>query len=224
MSSFDLLSFSGAARRAARRRRRWSAANPGNQAARKELLDAIRAIAGERLGGRGPILDVGCGTGWLLEALAEDGVEPDRLYGLDLDPNRIRAARGRVPGAHVDVGDGRRLPHTNGKFAVVSFIVSLSSIGSGTDARRALREGMRVLAPGGVLLCYEPRVPTPVNRSTRLLRRSDLRACGMDWRDSTTLTVLPPLGRRLGARARSLYPRLARIPPLRTHRLYVYRV
>jgi hypothetical protein len=77
-----------------------------------------------------------------------------------------------------------------------------------------------VLAPDGVLLIWEPRVPNPFNRNTLLVSRSVLAGplAGMEVRTTST-TVLPPLARRLGRQTASLYPVLGRIPALRTHRL-----
>ena len=99
----------------------------------------------------------------------------------------------------------------------------LSSLRSPGDQAEVLREAARVLAPGGLLLIWEPRVPVPFNRRTVHLRRATVRkALGSDA-DWVSLTLLPPLARRLGARTASAYPRLARLPALRTHRLGAYR-
>ncbi len=78
---------------------------------------------------------------------------------------------------------------------------------------------MRVLAPGGLLLVYEPRVPNPLNRHTLMVRDSDLDAAGIRSREQVSLTVLPALARRLGGRTEARYERLGRLPFLRTHRL-----
>jgi hypothetical protein len=78
---------------------------------------------------------------------------------------------------------------------------------------------MRVLAPGGLLLVYEPRVPNPFNRHTILLRDGDLDAAGASPREQSTLTLVPALARRLGSRTQARYERLAGVPLLRTHRL-----
>jgi hypothetical protein len=82
---------------------------------------------------------------------------------------------------------------------------------------------MRVLAPGGMLLVYEPRVPNPLNRHTLLLRDDDLDAVGLTPRQQLSLTLVPALARRLGRRTDDRYQRLARLPFLRTHRLIAYR-
>lgn len=201
----------------------WSIANLGNRAAREELLGAIREAAATQLGGDGDLLDCGCGTGWLLEAFAGEGVTAERLHGVDVDRSRIAAAVRRVPGAIGVVADARSLPFADGAFDAVFQIVSLSSFGSSGDVVAALAESRRVLAPGGVLVVYEPRVPNPFNRRSRMLRRSDLEAAGLRVAESRSLTLLPPLARRLGAVTPALHRWLSTLPPLRSHRLLVHR-
>jgi ubiquinone/menaquinone biosynthesis C-methylase UbiE len=205
--------------RSERKQRAWAADNPGNAAIRSELLDHVQRLAGPQLAGAGGILDAGCGTGWFLRALADAGVEPARLHGIDIQPERIAAAQRAVPGAAIETGDAQRLPFADESFTVVLQLTLLSSLGSHRDIREALGEGMRVLAPGGLLLVYEPRVPNPLNRHTLLVGNSDLDAAGVSPRQELSLTVLPALARRLGRRTGTGYERLARLPFLRTHRL-----
>jgi ubiquinone/menaquinone biosynthesis C-methylase UbiE len=206
-----------------RRREAWSIDNPGNRAARRELLTAIEDVAAVEIAGPRPLLDCGCGTGWLLEALAEGGVAPERLHGVDRDGGRVAAARERVPRATALVGDAMRLDYPNDTFAAVFFVVSLSSMGGRHAVRAAMAEGRRVLAPGGALVIYELRVPNPFNRGTRLVGDDDLTAAGVAPEHERSLTLLPALGRRMGAMTASLHPRLSRLTFLRTHRLIVAR-
>jgi SAM-dependent methyltransferase len=201
----------------------WSATNPGNRAARAELRAAVLGAAESQLRGNGALLDCGCGYGWLLAALVEAGAEPRRLHGVDRDPERVEAAARRVPGAAVLAADARQLPFPDGEFAVVFQLLSLSSFGSPRSVGDALAESRRVLAPNGLLLVYEQRLPNPFNPSTRWLRRADLRAAGLEVRGARSLTLFPPLGRRLGALTPALHPRLSRLPPLRSHRLLACR-
>jgi SAM-dependent methyltransferase len=205
------------------RRRAWSAANPGNLAARAELLAAIREAAAQQLAGGGDLLDCGCGTGWLLEALAAGGVAPERIYALDADRERIAAAVRRAPGVTGVAGDARSLPFSDRAFDAVFHVVSLSSMGPGGDVAAVLAESRRTLAPGGVLLVYESRFPNPFNRGTRLLRRGDLEEAGLPLAESRSLTLLPPLARRLGRFTPHLHRPLSALPPLRSHRLLVHR-
>jgi SAM-dependent methyltransferase len=202
-----------------RRRRAWSAENPGNAAMREEVLRALRELAPELLRGEGRVLDAGCGGGWWLERLAADGVSPGRLVGVDLLDERVRRARERVPGARVVQGDVRSLPEPQDSCASVMLFTVLSAMRSREDVRAALRETRRVLAPGGAVAIWEPRVWSP-NRNTRLIGLDELRAeLGGEVR-VRSVTLFPPLARRVGAR---LYVPLARIPPLRTHRFVLAR-
>ena len=214
--------YSGYAR-SRRKQRAWAADNPGNAAIRGELLAHLLRLAGPEISGDGPILDAGCGNGWWLRSLVEAGVEPGRLYGIDIQPERVTAARETVPGAEIAVGDARHARFPDETFAVVLQLTLLSSLGSQRAIREALGEGIRVLAPGGMLLIYEPRVPNPLNRHTLLIRNSDLAAAGVTPTDQVSLTVVPALARRLGGRTQERYERFASVPFLRTHRLVAYR-
>lgn len=214
--------YSGYAR-SGRKQRAWASDNPGNAAIRAELFAHLFRLAGPEIAGTGEILDVGCGTGWWMRALVEAGVDTDRLTGIDIQPERVEAAREAVPGALIEVGHAERLPFADESFTVVLQLTLLSSLGSHEQIREALGEGLRVVAPGGLLLIYEPRVPNPLNRHTLFLRNSDLEAAGAVPAERVSLTVLPALARRLGARTDPGYERLSRLPFLRTHRLIAYR-
>jgi ubiquinone/menaquinone biosynthesis C-methylase UbiE len=209
--------------RSRRKQRAWAADNPGNAAIRAELLSHLLRLAAAEIDEDGAILDAGCGTGWCLRALAESGVAPERLRGVDVQAKRVESARQAVPGAEIEVGDVRQLGFPDESFAVVLQITLLSSLGSRGAIREALGEAVRVLAPRGLLLIYEPRVPNPLNRNTHMLRDADLDVVGLEPREEISLTLLPALARRLGGRTQERYERLARFPLLRTHRLIAYR-
>jgi SAM-dependent methyltransferase len=196
-------------RSSARKRRAWDARNPGNAAIRDELAAAVLAAVDLQ----GDVLDAGCGTGWWLRRLRDEGVPAERLHGIELQPERVDAAA--ATGAAVAAGDVRALAYEDGRFGAVFLFTVLSSLAGRDDVVRAVAEARRVLAPGGALVVWEPRVPNPLNRHTRLVRPRDL-GPGVRRR---TLTPLPWLVRRL---PRS-FPVAAALPPLRTHRLYVAR-
>jgi SAM-dependent methyltransferase len=199
-----------------RKARAWSAENAGNQAIRAELVAQLRHTLGRRLApGGGEILDVGCGTGWWLAELAAGGVDATRLRGVEALADRVAAARGRVPGATIELGDARALPLPDGAVSAVTLLTVLSSLADSTDVACALREARRVVAPGGIVVVWEPRIATPGNRATLLVRRRQVEAV-LGATEIRTLTVLPPLARRTAR----IYPWLARVPLLRTHRVY----
>jgi ubiquinone/menaquinone biosynthesis C-methylase UbiE len=204
-------------------RRRWDHRNPGNAAARRELADALLEVARDTLAARLPILDVGCGTGWWLETLGSTGAAGSDLHGIELDPRRAEAARRRVPTAGIAVGDATALPYPDGRFGLVTLIVLLSSLPSTRAIVGALCEARRVLAPGGTIAVYEPRIPNPLNRAVRLVRACDFDRAGLVPRVEGTLTLVPQVGRRLGPLTPTLHAALSRVPLLRSHRLTVYR-
>ncbi len=203
-----------------RKRRSWSAENPGNQTIRAELVRAVFTLAGTEIGNAQALLDIGCGTGWWLAELAGRTDANASLYGLELLPERIAAAAARVPSAMIMRGDARKLPFNDRQFDAVSLFTVLSSLPGRADASLALREAWRVLAPGGVLLVWEPRVPNPLNRNTLLIGDRLLRdTLGATTSHSLTTTLLPPVARRLGRHTTRLYPLLTSLNVLRTHRL-----
>lgn len=205
-----------------RRARAWSPANPGNRAIRRELRKALLEAAAPVLAGSSDVLDVGCGEGWWLAALAEEGTDADRLHGVDVLEARVAGARRRVPNADVRAANALDLPWNESCFGLITFVVSLSSLADQQSVDRALREAKRVLAPRGRIVVYEPRYPNPLNPHTVTVGARTLRRTLGLPSESRSLTLAPPLARRLGTRAPSAYGRLAAIAPLRTHALSVF--
>jgi SAM-dependent methyltransferase len=199
------------------RRRAWDADNAGNAAIRDELAGATLAVLAEHDPG-GPLLDAGCGTGWWLRRLLGEGIPASRLVGVELLPERARAAAARVPGAHVRCADIRALPFPADCCALVTLFTVLSGMASAVGVQRALAEVRRVLAPGGSVVIWEPRLVTR-NPDTRLITVRELRAgVGPDL-NMRSISLAPPIARRAGR----AYGALASIPALRTHRLVVAR-
>jgi glycosyltransferase involved in cell wall biosynthesis/2-polyprenyl-3-methyl-5-hydroxy-6-metoxy-1,4-benzoquinol methylase len=199
--------------------RAWARDAPGAVEARTELEERLVPAVLDALAGGGAVLDVGCGTGWLLALLAARGVAPERLHGLDLLSERVAAAGAAVPGAAVIAGDATALPHGDASLAVVTLVTVLSSL-ERPEQHRVLAECARVLRPGGVLFVYDVRVPNPANPAVRPVRLGRAPAAGLRRTSRRTLTVAPPLRRRLGRAAGPLYPGLQAVPLLRTHRLW----
>lgn len=97
----------------------------------------------------GRILDVGCGTGALLDALARPDGGPS-LTGVDLSPGMLQVARARVPpSVGLAAATARSLPFGSGLFDVV---FSTSALHVWAAPSEGLGEIRRVLHPGGVLV------------------------------------------------------------------------
>lgn len=205
-----------------RKQKRWAADNPGNVAIRQETLAKTLELAAEKIGDGGQVLDLGCGNGWLLSELTKVGVDPARLHGIDLIEDRVAAAKDRIPDADFQVGDALDLPFSDGEFDLVFAFTVFSSMTGGHFVETALAEARRVMRPGGLLVCYEPRVPNPFNSRTILISPRVLSRIFGNPARTLRLTGFPSLARHLGPLTSVMYPVLSRIAP--THRLAAYEV
>jgi ubiquinone/menaquinone biosynthesis C-methylase UbiE len=132
-----------------------------------------------------PVLEVGCGTGAILEE-----IRIRSLHGLDIQPASLMEARVHAPTASLTCGDALMLPYPNGCFDNVICHYLLLWV---SDPLKALREMKRVTRQGGYVLAlaepdYSARVDEPAELS--ILGRwqaESLRRQGAD----------PSLGRRL---------------------------
>ncbi|TVR58769.1 MAG: class I SAM-dependent methyltransferase [Gemmatimonadales bacterium] len=98
----------------------------------------------------GRILDLACGAGRHLEALAAHGV---RGVGLDLSSHLLARAREGDGSPCLVRADMRRIPFSNMAFhAVTSFFTSFGYFAHERDNRAVLDEVRRVLRPGGIFL------------------------------------------------------------------------
>ena len=99
----------------------------------------------------GVLVEVGCGKGHLLRRLRDKPWLAGRaLVGLDLS----RAVFALPPDGLAGVeGDGETLPFRQGSLAALVYDGALHHL---IDYPQALREAMRVLAPGGMLVIFEP--------------------------------------------------------------------
>ena len=89
------------------------------------------------------VLEVGCGTGRFLAALAGRA----KVWGIDPSPEMLEVARGRAHGAGLKLGAAEELPFKDAWFerTVMWLVVHL------VDRPRAFAELHRVLAPDGRL-------------------------------------------------------------------------
>lgn len=95
------------------------------------------------------VLDVGCGTGAFLTALAAR-LPRARLVGVDLSLPMLAAARAkRIANAVLCRARAEALPLAGGRFDLA---VSLSAFHDFDDLELAMREIRRVLRPGGAIL------------------------------------------------------------------------
>ncbi len=114
---------------------------PGHQT---RLLSMLEPRTGARL------LDVGCGTGDMLQAAVDRNLS---AVGLDVSDVGVESARRRVPKVECVVGAAENLPFADASFDCVTCMGSLEHF---VDMERALAEMIRVTRPDGRLLILVP--------------------------------------------------------------------
>lgn len=114
------------------------------------LLDDLEIDLVERYGRGKDVLEVGCGTGLVLDRLATFARS---AKGIDLSPGMLEKARAR--GLDVVEGSATDLPFEDATFDVTCSFKVLAHV---PDVGRALAEMARVTRPGGVVLAelYNP--------------------------------------------------------------------
>ncbi len=106
----------------------------------------VAEAAGIRPGER--VLDVACGTGVLAREVSNRVGPTGRVAGLDRNPGMLEVARRIAPAVEWHQGSAESLPFPDAAFDAVVCQFGLMLF---DDPRRALREALRVLAPGGRL-------------------------------------------------------------------------
>ena len=100
------------------------------------------------LSGAGRVLDVGCGTGALAQAIL-DASPQAHVVGIDPSRALVEHARSLMrERARFDVGDAQRLPFDDGSFDAACACLVFNFI---PDQRAALAELCRVVRPGGTV-------------------------------------------------------------------------
>jgi len=167
------------------------------------------------------LAEVGCGDGSnLLDAL-RIGLAPGHLTGLELLPDRVRAARARLPSAVVLVeGDATRAPIAAASQHLVMAFTVFSSLLDDAFQQRLADAMWSWLAPGGAVIWYDFAWDNPHNPDVRGVPLARVQALFAQGRvTARRLTLAPPLARRVAA----VHPVLARalntLPLLRTHLL-----
>jgi SAM-dependent methyltransferase len=121
------------------------------------FVEAAAIGAGHR------VLDVGCGTGGYSVAIA--AATGASVTGLDESEPFVARAREQPGPVEFVVGDAARLPFPDGSFDRVLFSLVLHQTG---DPGAAVREGARVLVPGGRVLV---RTIAPEDVASRIPER-----------------------------------------------------
>ncbi len=134
--------------------------------ARSRLYEVIQLREGTA------VLDVSCGTGNTLLKLSELSLYREfaqvRLEGIDLSAKMIKVARlkaGLLPNVSFEVGDAEAIPAEENSF---DYVLSSAAFHWYPNPLRSLREGLRVLRPGGQMIIVDKAFVGAIALSRRI--------------------------------------------------------
>jgi ubiquinone/menaquinone biosynthesis C-methylase UbiE len=119
-----------------------------------EIADRTASLAAATSASPGRVLDVGCGTGYLLRTLAGRYPDAQQLCGIDAAPQMIATASAFAGDDRLTftIGGAEELGYPDGTF---DLIVSTTSFDHWDDQQAGLVECARVLRPGGHLVLVD---------------------------------------------------------------------
>jgi ubiquinone/menaquinone biosynthesis C-methylase UbiE len=143
------------------------------------ISDRTAALATSTVASPQRVLDVGCGTGYLLRTLARHYPAAEELAGIDAAPNMIETARRHTDDERLAFTSGvaERLPYPD---ASIDLVVSSTSFDHWADQFAGLAECARVLRPRGQLVLVDqfsrwliPTLAVSRRGKARTRRRAD---------------------------------------------------
>ena len=128
------------------------------------------------------VLDIGCGTGTLLPALAKAVGPQGRVVAVDASRRMVAIARKRAarwPNVEVRQADACKTEHGSGEFDAA---VALGAFSAMPDVPAAVANAADALRPGGRLFVFDVRLAKKT-RATRVLRAAYRRIAGFSGAD-----------------------------------------
>jgi len=118
------------------------------------ISNRTAALAAATVAAPRRVLDVGCGTGYLIRVLAGHYPRAQELAGIDAASNMIQAAKSLTDDERLTfvTGVAEQLPYAD---ASMDLVVSSTSFDHWSDQGAGLAECARVLRPGGHLVLVD---------------------------------------------------------------------
>lgn len=160
---------------------------------RGKFIEWDRILDQLHLRGDEAVLDMGCGRGAVLTAVARR-LTTGRVTGVDIWSKKDQSGNARdvtvrnaslegvTDRVDIDTGDMRALPYPDAAFDLVVSSLAIHNIPSRADRRKAISEAFRVLKPGGRLVVADIRATTAYEEALRALGATNIVRRRLGWR------------------------------------------
>ncbi|MEJ7609178.1 MAG: class I SAM-dependent methyltransferase [Bryobacteraceae bacterium] len=160
---------------------------------RGKFIEWDRILDHLHLRGDEGVLDMGCGRGAVLTAVARR-LTTGRVTGVDIWSKKDQSGNARdvtlrnasLEGVsdrvQIETADMRTLPYPEATFDLVISSLAIHNIRSNADRKRAIAEGFRVLKPGGRIVIADIRATRIYADALRALGASNVERRRLGWR------------------------------------------
>jgi ubiquinone/menaquinone biosynthesis C-methylase UbiE len=160
---------------------------------RGKFIEWERILDRVNLRGDEAVLDMGCGRGAVLTAVARR-LKTGKVTGIDiwnamdqsgnaqevtLRNATLEGVSGRI---QIETGDMRKLPFNDSSFDVVASSLAIHNISSNDDRKKAIAEAFRVLKPGGRLAIADIRATRIYEEALREFGAANIERRRLGWR------------------------------------------
>lgn len=201
---------------------RYSINNPGNKYNYVHLFNGMEELLKSAFPDLSQIklLEVGCGELFWPEVFIEIGCHKENCYGTDILHQRMIKGHNKGRQTSAVTSSVLELPFQSNSFDLLCQLTLMTSIPNHTDRIEASREMMRILKPGGYILWYDFRFNNPKNPHTKAIGKNELHQLFAPLPVKLkTITVFPPLARKIPPAGVPLLKFINLFSMLRTHYL-----
>lgn len=160
---------------------------------RGKFIEWERILDGTQLRGDEMVLDMGCGRGAVLTAVARR-LKTGQVTGVDIwsttdqsgNAKDVTLRNASIEGVsdrvQIETADMRALPFPDATFDLVVSSLAIHNIRSNADRRKAVAEGFRVMKPGGRMVIADIRATGVYVQALRALGASRVERRRLGWR------------------------------------------